>query len=103
YKDLTFLFPICLISCSKTNLLAFEQFILMLFTVNAEIFTFSFEELIKYGGLLIILVILFLETGLLVGLLVPVSDAVLFAAGLLCGTKALEIPLTLLLILAVFA
>lgn len=69
----------------------------------ADIFTFSFEELVQYGGLLIVLVILFIETGLLIGLLFPVSDAILFAAGLMCGTRFLDIPMTLFLILAVFA
>jgi len=43
------------------------------------------EKLIHYGGLALLLIVIFAETGLIIGFIFP-GDALLFTAGLLCGT-----------------
>jgi membrane-associated protein len=43
------------------------------------------EKLIHYGGLTLLLIIIFVETGLIFGFIFP-GDALLFTAGLLCGS-----------------
>lgn len=43
------------------------------------------EKLIRYGGLVLLLIVIFAETGLIFGFIFP-GDALLFTAGLLCGS-----------------
>ena len=43
------------------------------------------ERLIQYGGLALLLIVIFAETGLVFGFIFP-GDALLFTAGLLCGS-----------------
>ena len=43
------------------------------------------EKLIHYGGLALLLVVIFAETGIVIGFIFP-GDALLFTAGLLCGS-----------------
>jgi membrane-associated protein len=43
------------------------------------------EKLIQYGGLALLLFVIFAETGLVFGFIFP-GDALLFTAGLLCGS-----------------
>jgi membrane-associated protein len=43
------------------------------------------EKLIHYGGLALLLIVIFAETGLVIGFIFP-GDALLFTAGLLCGS-----------------
>ncbi len=50
---------------------------------------FDPQELITYGGFWLLLVIVFAETGLLIGFFLP-GDALLFAAGLLCADGKFE-------------
>jgi len=45
------------------------------------------ESIIKYGGLPLLIAVVFAETGLLVGFFLP-GDSLLFIAGLLCGTNS---------------
>jgi membrane-associated protein len=59
------------------------------------------DQLIRYGGLALLLTIVFLESGVFFGFIFA-GDALLFTAGLLCGTKALPVNLGLLLV-TVFA
>lgn len=54
------------------------------------------EELIRYGGLALICAAIFIETGLLLGLVIPGGDSFLFTAGLLCATQVLPTPVFLL-------
>lgn len=44
------------------------------------------ESIIKYGGLALLLFVIFAETGLFVGFFLP-GDNLIFIAGLLCATK----------------
>lgn len=54
-------------------------------------------HLIQYGGILLLLLIIYLETGFFLGLVLPGGDYLLFTAGLLCGTHYLDISLPVLL------
>lgn len=55
----------------------------------------SSEELIHYGGFGLILLVIFAETGLLVGFFLP-GDYFLFLSGVFCGTGFLDFPLFVL-------
>lgn len=58
----------------------------------------SNENLIQAGGLGLIAALVFIETGLLIGLLVPGGETLLFTAGLLCGMQTLQLPVVLVII-----
>jgi membrane-associated protein len=60
-------------------------------------------HLIEYGGIILILIIIYLETGFFLGLVLPGGDYLVFTAGLLCGTHFLDIPFGLLLVLMMVA
>ena len=53
------------------------------------------ESIIHYGGLALLLFVVFAETGLLIGFFLP-GDSLLFTAGLLCGTGTFETNIILL-------
>ncbi|TSA26049.1 MAG: DedA family protein [Bacteroidetes bacterium] len=56
------------------------------------------DKLIRVGGLALILLIVYLETGVFFGFIFA-GDALLFSAGLLCGTDLLDVNIFLLLFL----
>lgn len=58
------------------------------------------ETIIEYGGIALLLFIIFAETGLFFGFFLP-GDSLLFVAGLLCGTPYLALPLWLLIALVI--
>ena len=60
-------------------------------------------HLIQYGGIFLLLLIIFLETGVFLGLVLPGGDYLIFTAGLLCGTHYLDVSLPLLLVLMMTA
>lgn len=66
-------------------------------------FVFDPHHIIEYGGLILILAIVYVETGFFLGFILPGGDYLLFAAGMFCGTHYLEIPLALLLVLLITA
>lgn len=59
--------------------------------------SFSADSLIMWGGILIIIAAVYIETGLLLGLLVPGGETLLFSAGLLNATGYLELNIILLI------
>jgi membrane-associated protein len=61
----------------------------------------SSEKLIRYGGLALLLIVIFAETGLVIGFIFP-GDALLFTAGLLCGSD-LAVNIWLLIISVIAA
>ncbi|KAF0197796.1 MAG: hypothetical protein FD166_1696 [Bacteroidetes bacterium] len=68
-------------------------------------FVFEPHRIIEVGGLLLLLAIVYIETGFFLGFVLPGGDYLLFAAGLFCGTRFLDVPLAFLmgtLILASF-
>jgi membrane-associated protein len=60
---------------------------------------FKPEELVRYGGLALVLLIIFLENGIFFGFFLP-GDSLLFTAGLLCFPKfnVLQIDLSTLVV-----
>lgn len=63
---------------------------------------FNPESLIQVGGLTIILLIIFAETGLFFGFFLP-GDSLLFIAGLMSETKYLDIPISIMIALLIIA
>jgi membrane-associated protein len=64
-----------------------------------SIFSHLFSDpvnLIQYGGIVLLLVIIYLETGFFLGLVLPGGDYLVFTAGLLCGTQYLDVSLMVL-------
>lgn len=61
------------------------------------------ESIIKYGGLALLLFVIFAETGLFIGFFLP-GDNLIFIAGLLCATKPelmnVSFPVLLILMMA---
>ena len=55
------------------------------------------EELIRTGGLITITLIIFIENGLFFAFFLP-GDYLLFLSGVFCGTKLLDVPLSLLML-----
>lgn len=60
------------------------------------------ENIIQYGGLGLLLLIIFAETGVFFGFFLP-GDSLLFVAGLLAGGEYLETNVTMLIILLIIA
>jgi membrane-associated protein len=60
------------------------------------------EALIQYGGLVLLLLIIFAETGIFFGFFLP-GDSLLFAAGLLAESQYLDTPVTILIVLLIVA
>ena len=60
------------------------------------------ESIIHYGGIYLLLFVVFAETGLFVGFFLP-GDSLLFTAGLLCSTGILELHPSLLIIFIIIA
>ena len=58
------------------------------------------ESIILYGGIYLLLLIVFAETGLFLGFFLP-GDSLLFTAGLFCATGTLEIHPAILVILII--
>jgi membrane-associated protein len=60
------------------------------------------ESIIRYGGIYLLLFVVFAETGLFVGFFLP-GDSLLFTAGLLCSSGILQMHPALLIILIIIA
>ncbi|MDP4188949.1 MAG: VTT domain-containing protein [Bacteroidota bacterium] len=58
------------------------------------------ESIIQYGGIYLLLFVVFAETGLFVGFFLP-GDSLLFTAGLLCATRVLQIHIVFLVLLII--
>ena len=63
---------------------------------------FNPQNIIQYGGLALLLFIIFAETGLFFGFFLP-GDSLLFVAGLLSTSKYIDQPVWLLIIFLVIA
>src|SRR5659263_146342 len=60
------------------------------------------ESIIHYGGIYLLLFVVFAETGLFVGFFLP-GDSLLFTAGLLCSMGILQVNPLLLIVLIIIA
>lgn len=67
---------------------------------NFEAVFISMDKLLRWGGLIIILVAIYIETGLLLGLVIPGGETLLFSAGLLTSTHVLKLDIIVLLVLS---
>ncbi len=63
---------------------------------------FNPETIIQYGGLTLLLIIIFAETGVFFGFFLP-GDSLLFLAGLLVDSEYLDINITLMIVLLIIA
>jgi membrane-associated protein len=72
--------------------------------VNSLAFLDAFnpENLIQVGGLTLMLIIIFAETGLFFGFFLP-GDSLLFIAGLMSETKYLDLPISVMILLLIIA
>lgn len=57
---------------------------------------FQPRQIIEYGGLILLLTVVFIENGLFFGFFLP-GDSLMFAAGLLCATGVLDHSFTLVI------
>lgn len=64
---------------------------------------FQTKNLIEWGGLLLIIILIFAETGLLLGLIVPGGETLVFTSGLLVSTGTLDISIGLFFLLLALA
>lgn len=71
-------------------------------TIVSLLDTINPENIIQYGGLGLLLMIIFAETGVFFGFFLP-GDSLLFVAGLLSDTEYLDINVTFLIILLIIA
>jgi membrane-associated protein len=60
------------------------------------------ESIIRYGGIYLLLFVVFAETGLFVGFFLP-GDSLLFTAGLLCSIGILQVHPSMLVALIILA
>lgn len=63
---------------------------------------FNPQNIIQYGGLALLLFVIFAETGLFFGFFLP-GDSLLFVAGLLSSSKYIDQPVGILIVLLVIA
>src|ERR1035437_328089 len=61
------------------------------------------DEIIKVGGLLLVLLMIYLETAVFLGMILPGGDYMLFATGIFCGSNFFDLPFLLIIILIVVA
>jgi membrane-associated protein len=60
------------------------------------------ESIINYGGLYLLLFVVFAETGLFFGFFLP-GDSLMFTTGLLCATGELDFPIVIVISLVILA
>jgi membrane-associated protein len=63
---------------------------------------FNPESIIRYGGLYLLLFVIFAETGLFIGFFLP-GDSLVFTAGLFCSIGILKMPVIELILLIIIA
>lgn len=71
-------------------------------SILAFLDSFNPETIIQYGGLSLLLLIIFAETGVFFGFFLP-GDSLLFVAGLLADTEYLDVNVTILILLLIVA
>jgi membrane-associated protein len=81
------------------KLLAFEGYFMNILTI---LDSFNPENIIQYGGLGLLLIIIFAETGVFFGFFLP-GDSLLFIAGLLSDSEYLDMHVALLIVLLIIA
>ena len=64
---------------------------------------FQTTNIIAWGGVAIILILVFAETGLLLGLVIPGGETLVFTSGVLVSAGVLDISIGIFFILMVLA
>lgn len=64
---------------------------------------FNNQEIIEWGGLAVVIALVYIETGFLVGLVVPGGETLLFTTGLLAGTGFFSLPLIAIIAILIIA
>jgi len=59
------------------------------------------DEIIKVGGLLLVLLMIYLETAVFLGIILPGGDYMLFASGIFCGSNFFDLPFLVIVMLIV--
>jgi membrane-associated protein len=59
------------------------------------------DEIIKVGGLLLVLLMIYLETAVFLGMVLPGGDYMLFATGIFCGSSFFDLPFLFIILLIV--
>lgn len=63
----------------------------------------SLESFILWGGISLVFLAVYIETGLLLGLVIPGGETLLFSSGVLCSAKTIEIDLIPLILIITMA
>ncbi|MDX5348606.1 MAG: DedA family protein [Hymenobacteraceae bacterium] len=71
--------------------------------LTEPLFISSFSDVLQYGGLALIFLIIFIETAVVFGIFVPGGDSLLVTIGLLCSSNTLHFSLTELVITMIVA
>lgn len=61
------------------------------------------DDIIRVGGLLLVLLLIFLETGVFLGMFLPGGDYMLFATGIFCGSSFFKLSYFLVLLCVIIA
>jgi len=61
------------------------------------------DEIIKVGGLLLVLLMIYLETAVFLGMILPGGDYMLFATGIFCSSNFFDLPYLLVLLFIIVA
>lgn len=61
------------------------------------------HKLIEVGGLLAVMIVIYIETGFFVGFILPGGDYVLFTVGIFSSTEFFEIPVYIVILLVIIA
>ena len=61
------------------------------------------DEIIKVGGLLLVLLMIYLETAVFLGMILPGGDYMLFATGIFCGSNFFDLPFLLIILIIVIS
>ena len=61
------------------------------------------DEIIKVGGLLLVMLMIYLETAVFLGMVLPGGDYMLFATGIFCGSNFFDLPYLLVLLFIIVA
>lgn len=64
---------------------------------------FDAHHIIEWGGLLLVIAIIYIETGFFLGFVLPGGDYMLFATGIFCGSHFLDISIAWLVLLLITA
>lgn len=67
-----------------------------------SIHSFQPQAIIEYGGIALLLLVVFIETGIFFGFFLP-GDSLLFVAGILSDSPYIDLPIWLLAILVIIA